>query len=148
MKSSMTSANPTPKDVVYYLHNHKTSKDVIVIGQSPAKTNTPSASGTYAKVQAWMTVAGVYAWSFTNVIEEEGGSKLSQVDYDAVFNRVRPWIGKKIIALGNVASDVLTELRIPHLKVLHPSGKNYALNNHDNEIAQIKKIRMYVKGKK
>lgn len=144
----MTRANPTPKDVIYYLHNHKTSKDVIVIGQSPAKTNTPSASGTYAKVQAWMTVAGVYAWSFTNVIEEEGGDSLSQVDFEAVRARVKPWVGKKVIALGNVASEVLTKLGIPHLKVLHPSGKNYALNNHDREIEQIKKIRMYVKGKK
>ena len=148
MRSSMTQANPTPKDVTYYLHNYKPSKDVIVVGQSPAKTNNPAANGTYAKILAWMTVAGVYAWSFNNVIEEEGGNKLSQVDYDAVYKRVRAWKGKKVIALGNIASEVLTELRIPHLKILHPSGKNFALNIHERELDQIRLIRKYVKEKK
>ena len=74
----MTQANPTPKCVVDFLHNHKPSKDVIVVGQSPAKTNNPSASGTYAVINAWLTAACVYSWSFTNVIEEEGGNRLSR----------------------------------------------------------------------
>lgn len=140
--------NPTPKYVTDFLHNHKTSKDVIVVGQSPAKTNIVAANGTYAKVQAWMTVAGVYAWSFTNVIEVEGGSSLKLVNYDTLYENVKPWIGKKVIALGNVASEALDNLRIPHLKVLHPSGKNFALNIHERELDQIRLIREYVKGKK
>lgn len=144
----MTQVNPTPKCVIDYLHNYKPSKDVIVVGQSPAKTDNPSASGTYAVIQAWMTAACVYSWSFTNVIEEEGGSKMSQVDFESVYKRVRPWKGRKVIALGNLASDVLTELRIPHLKLLHPSGLNRNLNIFENRIEQIRKIHDYVKGKK
>jgi hypothetical protein len=136
------------KTVIDYIHNHKPSKDVIVVGQSPAKTNNPSASGTYAVINAWLTSACVYSWSFTNVIDEEGGDRLSQVDFEAVYKRVRPWKGKKVIALGNLASEVLTELRIPHLKLLHPSGLNRHLNKFDNRIEQIRLIHEYVKGSK
>ena len=34
-----------------------------------------------------------------------------------------------VIALGNEASKVLTKENIPHLKIPHPSGKNYLLND-------------------
>lgn len=134
-----------PKCVVDFLHNHKPSKDVIVVGQSPARTNTPSASGTYAIVQAWMTSACVYSWSFTNVIEEEGGDKIRQVDFEAVKKKMQPFVGKKVIALGNLASEVLTRLNVDHLPVLHPSGLNRHLNNFDNRLEQIRKIHDYCK---
>lgn len=136
------------KTVIDFIHNHKPSREVIVVGQSPAKTNNPSASGTYAVVNAWMTSACVYSWSFTNVIEEEGGDSLKQVDYDAVLERVKPWIGKKIITLGNIPSEVMTRLCINHLPILHPSGLNRHLNIFENRIEQIRKIHEYVKGKK
>jgi len=137
--------NPTPMCVTDFLHNHKTSRDVIVVGQSPSRTNTPSSNGTYAIVQAWMTSACVYSWSFTNVIEEEGGDRIKQVDFDALRERVKPWIGKRVIALGNLASEALTRLNIDHLQVLHPSGLNRQLNNFDNRLEQIRKIHNYCK---
>lgn len=144
----MTQSNPTPKYVPDFLHNYKPSKDVIVIGQSPSKTNNPSANGTYAVLNAWMTSACVYSWSFMNVIEEEGGDKMSQVDLLSVRNKIDPWIGKKVIAMGDIASAVLTRLNIPHLKIEHPSGLNRNLNKFRIRMDQIEAIHEYVKGKK
>lgn len=144
----VTTQSPSPKTVIDFIHNHKPSKDVIVVGQSPAKTNIVSASGTYAIVQAWMTTACVYSWSFMNVIEEEGGDRMSQVDFNSVMRRIDPWIGKKVIALGSLASEVLTRLDIPHLPIEHPSGLNRNLNRFSVRLDQVAKIHDYVKGKK
>jgi hypothetical protein len=137
--------DPTPKYLIDYLHNYKPSREVLVVGQSPSRTNTPSANGTYATINAWMTSACVYAWSFTNVILEEGGDSKSQVDFVALRERVSPWIGKKIIALGNLSSEVLSDLDIPHLKIYHPSGLNRHLNIFENRIKQIQLIHEYCK---
>ena len=148
MKQASTTLSVGSKTVIDFIHNHKSSKDVIVVGQSPSKTNNPSSSGTYAVINAWMTSACVYSWSFMNVIEEEGGDRLSQVDFDRVMSRVDPWIGRKIITLGGLASDVMTRLRIPHLSIMHPSGLNRHLNIFENRIEQIRKIHEYVKDNK
>ena len=88
--ASYTTHSSKYKIVTDFIHNHKPSKDVIVVGQSPSKTNTPSANGTYAIVQAWMTTACVYSWSFMNVIEEEDGYKMSQVDFERVKREISP----------------------------------------------------------
>lgn len=146
----MTQANPTPKYVPDFLHNYRPSKDVIVVGQSPSKATKPKANGTFAILNAMMIMAGVYSYSFMNVIEEEGGNKISQVDFDSVLKKISPWIGngKKIIAMGDVASDVLTRLGIAHLKIEHPSGSNRNLNNFEVKLDQPRLIHEYVKGKK
>ena len=144
----MTRQNPTPKYVPDFIHNYKPSKDVIVIGQSPSASDYPSASGTFAIINAWMTTAGVYAWSFMNASEEIGGNKMSQVDLKKFREDIDPWIGKKIIAMGELASRVLTKLNIPHLKIQHPSGLNRNLNNPDIKLIQPTLIYNYVKGKK
>ena len=137
--------DPTPKYVNDFIHNHKTSKEVIVVGQSPSRAAKATSNGTYAVVYSWLTSACVYSWSFLNVIEEEGGDSLKQVDFQRVKQRISPWIGKKVIALGNIASEVLTRLEIDHLQIYHPSGLNRHLNNFDTRIEQIRKIHDYCK---
>lgn len=146
MKQESVMQYTQSKTVIDFIHNHKPSRDVIVVGQSPSKINNPSSSGTYAVINAWLTSACVYSWSFMNVIEEEGGDSIKQVDFDRVRDRVSPWIGKKVITLGNLADEVMTRLGIPHLSIMHPSGLNRHLNIFENRIEQIRKIHEYVKG--
>jgi hypothetical protein len=52
----------------------------------------------------------------------------------------------KYVALGNNASDRLTELGIQHLKLPHPSGSNRYWNNEGAEEECAKKLKEYVRG--
>ena len=49
-----------------------------------------------------------------------------------------------VIALGNEASNALTKENIPHLKIPHPSGKNYLLNNKKNVDKFLKECKDYI----
>ena len=49
-----------------------------------------------------------------------------------------------VIALGNEASKALTKENIPHLKIPHPSGKNYLLNDKKVVDKFLKQCRDYI----
>ena len=49
-----------------------------------------------------------------------------------------------VIALGNEASNALTKENIPHLKIPHPSGKNYLLNDKKAVDKFLKQCKDYI----
>ena len=49
-----------------------------------------------------------------------------------------------VIALGNEASKALTKENIPHLKIPHPSGKNYLLNDKKAVDKFLKQCKDYI----
>ena len=60
-------------------------------------------------------------------------------------NSDRTWTSfDVVIALGNEASKALTKENIPHLKIPHPSGKNYLLNDKKVVDKFLKQCRDYI----
>ena len=60
-------------------------------------------------------------------------------------NNDRTWSSfDVVIALGNEASKALTKENIPHLKIPHPSGKNYLLNDKKNVDKFLKQCKDYI----
>lgn len=50
----------------------------------------------------------------------------------------------KVIALGNSASKILTQLEIPHFKLPHPSGRNRQINDKAFINARLEACKQYI----
>jgi hypothetical protein len=123
------------KSVTDFLPHHKSSDEVIILGQCPSSKTTPFKNGTFARLQNWMDIVGLYQWSFHNVIPNKINSyKMSDVDVDALLTKTN---GKVVIALGGFVSKVCNKYDIPHYKIDHPSPRNRNLNSKQYEIGML-----------
>ena len=118
-----------------FVPDHVTSKDVIVLGLSPAKRKVkhkPHSNGTLIRLDGWMKSVGQREWSFHNVIPNvEGSADMADVDVVALQRAVR---GKKIvIALGSFVERVCKKYSIDNFKIDHPSPRNRNFNDPSYE---------------
>jgi len=114
-------------------------KSVLVVGMNPSKVFY---CGTFKRLENWMERVGVTYYGFMNVYNEQGSFKKTDIDYEYVSQCINNHT--TIVALGNVASEVLTKLDKDHLKMPHPSGLNRLLNNKEYEKQKLSELNEYV----
>jgi uracil-DNA glycosylase len=133
------------KDMKDFIPGHQPSKDLIFVGLSPSACNTVGKNGSYERLKSITTFINLYEWSYQNVIPHiENGNKISQVIFPLLEKRMDPFKDKKVIALGNIASNVLDKMKIKHLKVPHPSGLNRLWNDRMTKYEVAMMIEDYV----
>lgn len=134
--------------VTDFIADHVSSKDVIVIGMSPAPVNRkPFANCTLLRLDRWMKQAGQPEWSFHNAIPDIPGSfDMKDVDVPALMKAVK---GKKtVIALGSFVERVCKKHQIDSFKVDHPSPRNRNFNDPSYESQMVERLRQFLKDKR
>lgn len=131
------------KSVPDFIPGHKSSKDILVLGQCPSSNTKPTKNGTFVRLRGWMDWVGEPAWSFHNVIPNKINSyNMSDVDEDQLEAAVR---GKKVvIALGGFVSRVCKKYGIRHIKIDHPSPRNRNLNSLEYEITMLNELQFQI----
>lgn len=112
---------------------------VVIVGDRPSEKNTDVSvafvgTQSYERLLRIMTAAELVGITLVNAYDTDG---LPQPIPQAL----------KYVALGNNASDRLTELGIQHLKLPHPSGRNRHWNTEGAEEECARKLKEYVSNK-
>lgn len=103
---------------------------IIVVGMNPSTylgTVEHRKNHTFDRLYQWMNTLNVPLFSFINVWHTPEDFKISDVDINYLSEAVRSY--DKVIALGNIPSQVLARINKMHFKLPHPSPKNRVLNN-------------------
>ena len=113
---------------------------IYFIGDKPSKKNTDKnvafvGTRSYKTLLDWiyrmnLSINSICLFNYGRFIETNNDRTWSSFDV--------------VIALGNEASKALTKENIPHLKIPHPSGKNYLLNNKKNVDKFLKECKDYI----
>lgn len=116
---------------------------IIFVGISPSTKTTPIKNGTFARLKGWAKAVGLKKFDFINVIPDVvNGMCPTLVDHEMVKERTA---GKtKVVALGGFVSKILSQNKIEHLKIDHPSPRNRNLNSPSYTVAMLKKLKVYV----
>lgn len=130
-----------------FVPDHVESKDVIVIGISPAKRkvkNKAHSNGTLIRLDGWMKAVGQREWSFHNVIPDvDGSADMRDVDEAALLRAVK---GKTIvISLGSFVERVCKKYAIDNFKIDHPSPRNRKFNDPSYEQKMLSSLREFLK---
>lgn len=100
--------------------------DVVIVGQNPS--SKPSKNNTtFFRLNKWIEYLGIDSFFFMNASSKVGSIKQSDVCLDNL--RKACYNASRIIALGNFASEALTNAGIEHFKLPHPSPLNRMINN-------------------
>jgi uracil-DNA glycosylase len=113
---------------------------VVIVGDRPSEKNTDPTiafvgTTSYDRLLRIMNAAELVAITLVNAFDMDGNVQ----DIPKAM---------KYVALGNNASDRLTELGIEHLKLPHPSGRNRYWNDEGAEELAAQKLKEYVYGQK
>jgi len=131
-------------EVPDFIPDHKSHPDFLVVGLSPSTKTKPFKNGTFARLLLWFAIVNLPEWDFCNVISEVNSTNIKLCDETKI--RIKCANRKKIIALGNVVSRVLTKYKIPHYKIDHPSPRNRKLNDKKYELEMLNKLKVYLDG--
>lgn len=107
--------------------------DVIFVGMNPS-AKKPRKGSTRNKLLDWANEMRVDSYDFMNVIDQPGEVSHKMVDHNALTFALKKY--RRVIALGNFASDALKKSGIEHYKLPHPSPRNRMLNDPE-KICQI-----------
>lgn len=88
-----------------------------------------------------MDYIGVNFFSFSNTYTHPGNFTKKDIDYDRLYTISKGY--KKVIALGNVASEALIKINVDHFKLPHPSGLNRKLNDKKYVTRVLKECKEY-----
>ena len=131
------------KSVPDFIEGHKSSNDILILGQCPSSNTKPNKNGTYSRLCKWLESVDVHAFAFHNVIPDKINSydiKDVQVKKLQAVTHGR----KKIIALGGFVERVCKKHGIPYYKIDHPSPRNRNLNDPKYEEQMLKRLRDYL----
>lgn len=131
-----------------FVFDHVSSKDVLVLGMSPAPINRkPFVNCSLRRLDRWMKEADQPQWSFHNVIPNIPGScAMRDVDVRALLKAVN---GKKIvISLGSFVESVCKKHGIENFRIDHPSPRNRKFNDPSHEPKMVEGLRKFLKSKK
>lgn len=132
-----------------FIPDHIPSKDVLVIGISPAKRkvkNKPHCNGTLVRLDSWMKQSGQREWSFHNVIPDVAGSCcIHDVDSNALLKAAH--CKSVIIALGGFVYNVCARHGIDSFKIDHPSPRNRNFNDAAYEPKVVARLKKFLKSK-
>lgn len=91
-----------------------------------------------------MRDVGVGTHTFVNVSPLAGHFKNSDVDVAFLWEILVGY--GKVIALGGIASRVLTKMGVAHFRMPHPSGRNRQLNDRSFERKKLRELRKWLDG--
>ena len=140
--------------VLDFLHDHKISDTVLVLGQCPStrnprvreeikKSGKIPTHGTYARLERWMDHVGLKEWDFHNVIPNKINSyDIKEVDEKKLKKAVKN--KKIIIALGGFVERVCKKYSISNYKIDHPSPRNRNLNSKEYEQNMLNELKDYL----
>lgn len=120
------------------------ARRVIFVGMNPGWL-IANDKGSIGRLNKWASVIGVEHYSFLNVFAYPGAFRKDQVDEGwllATIGKCDP--DALVVALGKVAHDVLSRIRVSHLTVPHPSGRNRQLNDKEFEKNMLEQLREIV----
>ena len=113
---------------------------IYFIGDKPSKKNTDKnvafvGTRSYKTLLDWiyrmnLSINSICLFNYERFIETDEQRTWSSFDV--------------VIALGNEASKALTKENIPHLKIPHPSGKNYLLYDKKTVDKFLKQCKDYI----
>tara|TARA_B100000287_G_scaffold215852_1_gene203601 strand:- start:1126 stop:1500 length:375 start_codon:yes stop_codon:yes gene_type:complete len=120
---------------------------IIVIGQNPGLGKKALKTNTGGRLEEWMsTISPNRNYSFTNAYLYPGKVIKKNIDYDLLKKTTKEY--SKVIALGNIASEALTKIKVDHFKLPHPSGLNRQLNDKTYVSKVLKDCNKYVTDEK
>lgn len=130
-------------NVLDFLEGHKTSDDIIILGQCPSTKKVPFKNGTFSRLKRWFTEVGVEDWDFHNVIPDKINSyDIKDVDEEKLRKAVA---GKKVvISLGGFVERVCKKYSISNYKIDHPSPRNRNLNSKEYEQNMLDELKCYL----
>ena len=130
-------------NVLDFLEGHKTSDDIIILGQCPSTKKVPFKNGTFSRFKRWFTEVGVEYCDFHNVIPDKINSyDIKDVDEEKLRKAVE---GKKVvISLGGFVERVCKKYSISNYKIDHPSPRNRNLNSKEYEQNMLDKLKCYL----
>ena len=112
-------------NVLDFLEGHKTSDDIIILGQCPSTKKVPFKNGTFSRLKRWFTEVGVEDWDFHNVIPDKINSyDIKDVDEEKL--------------------RVCKKYSISNYKIDHPSPRNRNLNSKEYEQNMLDKLKCYL----
>ena len=59
------------KSVPDFIEGHRSSKDILILGQCPSSNTKPNKNGTYSRLCKWLESVDVHAFAFHNVIPDK-----------------------------------------------------------------------------
>lgn len=130
---------------------------ILIVGQNPSKKNLDpdiAFNGTESgyRLGNWVIHLGLYNGEYDVINCSDSltpkWTKTSLKNIATTMQYVYDTNKKynKVLALGNIASKILTLADIPHFKLPHPSGRNRKLNSPTYVEEQLNKCREYVHG--
>jgi len=119
------------------------------VGSNPSRKNDDKLTPFYGTrshltLLSWIAYLDPGKYKFINAsneFDDKGRVKLTGDDYVRLYITLGKH--KKVVALGQVASEALTKLKIKHFRLPHPSPRNRQLNNPifiEKELAKCKKF--------
>jgi len=106
---------------------------ILIIGQNPStrtfrkRDGVPNNGSSIGRLYEWMNYMNINFYSFHNVCTHTGNVSKKDIDYDLLKSVTEGY--DKIVALGEFASNALSNIERGHFKLPHPSGLNRKLND-------------------
>ena len=123
---------------------HESSKDIVVVGLSPAKRESRDSRDTSHNLKYFMGTAGYPKYSSFNISTIPGGT-FEDVDLDYVKTKIQAFKGKKIIALGRDVEKALNKVGVKDfLFINHTSRRNRFYNKFEHVLKTVIDIRHYL----
>jgi hypothetical protein len=130
-------------DMMDFMPEHKRSNEIVIIGISPSTKTKPFKNGSFNTLRKWCNAAELYEWDFHNIIPNKANSlDINDIDIELLYEKIHN--KKKVIALGNFVSKILSKYKVEHLKIDHPSPRNRNLNDPNYHNVLIDKLKIYL----
>ena len=107
--------------------------DIIIVGQNPS-AKAPRKGSTRSRLKEWTDEMQMGPYDFMNVVNKSGKPDKSMIDYKLLTFNLKDY--RRVIALGNFASNALNKIGVAHFKLPHPSPRNRMIN-HPEKISAI-----------
>lgn len=115
--------------------------NVVIVGQNPSAKDSGKNS-TFDRLNSWADDLGISFFGFVNTSGKVGSIKQSDVDLDNLVKAC--YNARRVIALGNFASEALDRAGIRHFKMPHPSPLNRQINDKNFIDEQLSLCRDYL----
>ena len=109
----------------------KSQQKVLFVGMNPSAQEVKRQYSALGRLDKWAKEMGLDRYSFTNCSLTPGPFDPKSVTMERVIRGVGMF--DRVVALGNVPSDLLRKAGVEHFKLPHPSYRNRKLNDPEYE---------------
>lgn len=121
--------------------NQSSGGVVLFVGQNPSD-KAGQKNNTHFRLNEWIEKLELEEFAFINAASKFGAVRQSDVDPHNLALAASK--SKKIVALGNFASEALFRLGVSHFKLPHPSGLNRQINDDDYIAKCLNECKVYI----